>query len=189
MTARTSRFREAGFTLVELLISISILGIIMAALGAAIFLGLKNTDITNYRMLESHDEQVLSVYFQEDAASATGVRRDVTTCAEASAAGETAVVFFKWTEGGVAKAASYFTKTVGTEKQLIRRKCSAAAIVSEPVMSHFVAVTAPAIACTPAPTTTSCPVSGTGATFTSASITVTETAGHVFTLTGSKRSV
>jgi prepilin-type N-terminal cleavage/methylation domain-containing protein len=177
----------AGFTLVELVFSISILGIVVAAIGAALFVGLKNTDESNARLIESHDAQILTVYFPQDAASATGVRRDVTTCAEGTTAGETAIVFFKWTESGVSKAAGYFTKTVSGERQLIRRKCSAGAMVTEPVMSHNIGAADPTISCTG--TGTPCPASGTGTTFTSVTISVTETKGYAYSLTGSKRSV
>src|SRR5258706_9554580 len=114
MRARLVARDDAGFTLIELVVTLSILGIVITALATAVFVGLKTAGLAESRYLESHDGQIMSIYFSVDAASATGVRKDVTTCAEAATAGETSVVFLKWTEGGVAKAASYFTKTVGS---------------------------------------------------------------------------
>lgn len=180
--------RDEGFTLIELLITITMLGIVIVALGQSIVLGLKTTDTTNSRLVETHDAQIAAVYFPPDAASASSVRRDVVTCAEATAAGETPVAYLKWTESGVAKVASYFVKTVGSEKQLIRRKCSGGSLANEVVISHNIsATTDPVISCSG--TGMPCPATGTGTTFTAVTITITETTGYVFSLTGAKRSV
>lgn len=64
---------EAGFTLVELLMSVVILGIIAVPL-AGVFLGyLKNAGATSARMSESHDAQMAAAYFAQDV-EALGVR-------------------------------------------------------------------------------------------------------------------
>lgn len=64
---------ERGFTLVELLVAIVILGIIAVPLGNVIIGYLRNTDATTARLSESHDAQVSAAYFSADVAS-VGVR-------------------------------------------------------------------------------------------------------------------
>ena len=177
---------EEGFTLIELLIAMSVLGIISTTIALTFVTGVRSTIDAQSRFIESFDGQFMSIYFPVDASSATGVRKDVTTCAEAAGAGETSVVFFKWSEGGVAKAASYFTRTSSGVKQLMRRKCSAAATASELIMSENIPTTNPAISCTG--TGTPCPGTGTGTTFTTVSIAMIETSGYSYTITGTRRS-
>jgi prepilin-type N-terminal cleavage/methylation domain-containing protein len=64
---------ERGFTLVELLVAIVIMGIIAVPLGNVIISYLHNTDATTARLSESHDAQISAAYFSADAAS-IGVR-------------------------------------------------------------------------------------------------------------------
>ena len=64
---------ERGFTLVELLVTIVIMGVIAVPLGNVIIGYLRNTDATTARLTESHDAQVSAAYFSADVAS-IGVR-------------------------------------------------------------------------------------------------------------------
>ena len=73
MTASRRRRDEAGFTLVELLISIAIISIITPALAGVVIAYLKNTTTTQSRLAESHDVQFATAYWQRDVAS-IGVR-------------------------------------------------------------------------------------------------------------------
>lgn len=59
---------EAGFTLVELLVAIVILGIITVPLSGTVVSALKNTGATGDRMALSHDAQISSSYFSRDVA-------------------------------------------------------------------------------------------------------------------------
>lgn len=61
--------RDDGFTLVELLMSIAILGIIAFPLGNAVIAYLHNTDATIGRLGESHDAQIAAAYFAQDVQS------------------------------------------------------------------------------------------------------------------------
>lgn len=67
------RRSDAGFTLVELLIAIVIIGIITVPLGNVIISYLRNSDQTNAWLSESHDVQIAAAYFSQDVAS-VGVR-------------------------------------------------------------------------------------------------------------------
>jgi len=71
---------DAGFTLVELLISVLILGIIAVPLAGVVLGYLRNAGATSARMSESHDAQMAAAYFAQDV-QALGVRdySDTTT--------------------------------------------------------------------------------------------------------------
>jgi prepilin-type N-terminal cleavage/methylation domain-containing protein len=175
--------REQGFTLIELIVSTSILGLVMSAIVASIFLGLQVSDDTQDRLNESHDARLLAAYFTVDGQSADGVRRDASTCTEGTAAGETPIVLFKWTEAGTAKAVSYFVSTVDTEKRLTRRACSGGAPQTEIPVVHRLGATDPSVSCVG-----SCPVTGTG-TPAEVTLTVPEASGEfTFSLTAVRRT-
>lgn len=61
-----TRDRQAGFTLVELTISIAILGIVMSAIVAAMLLALKSTSETSAAIGETGDLQFASAFFAND---------------------------------------------------------------------------------------------------------------------------
>lgn len=62
------RNRQGGFTLVELTVSIAILGIVMAALTGAMLLALKSTAEANDALGEAGDVQLAAAYFPDDVA-------------------------------------------------------------------------------------------------------------------------
>jgi prepilin-type N-terminal cleavage/methylation domain-containing protein len=61
---------ERGFTLVELLVGISIVGIIMPAIVGAMYVGYHTTNSTSNRLAGSNDAQFLSIYLPIDIKSA-----------------------------------------------------------------------------------------------------------------------
>lgn len=60
---------EDGFTLVELIIAVLIIGVIAVPLGDVVISFLRNSDATTARLLESHDVQIASAYWAQDVAS------------------------------------------------------------------------------------------------------------------------
>jgi prepilin-type N-terminal cleavage/methylation domain-containing protein len=64
---------DAGFTLPELLVAISILGVIVTALGAGVISWLRHSQATTDQLTLSHDVQISAAYFARDVAS-TGTR-------------------------------------------------------------------------------------------------------------------
>ncbi|HWC33724.1 MAG TPA: prepilin-type N-terminal cleavage/methylation domain-containing protein [Mycobacteriales bacterium] len=76
---------EAGFTLVELLIVVTILPLIVGAITAGFITTLNNRDTTTARLMDSHDAQITSTYFVRDVKSAQYVATSGTTvCGTAS---------------------------------------------------------------------------------------------------------
>jgi len=65
--------REDGFTLPELIITVTIIGVIAAGLTGVVISFLKTTTDTQSRLTESHDVQFAAAYWQRDVAS-IGVR-------------------------------------------------------------------------------------------------------------------
>lgn len=70
--------RDSGYTLVELLVSIVVLGIIIAPLTGVVIGYLKNVDATNDRMVLSHDAQISAAYVAADVAG-VGMRDPAAT--------------------------------------------------------------------------------------------------------------
>lgn len=60
---------EDGFTLVELIIAIVIMGVITVPLADVVLGFMRNADATTARLLESHDVQIASAYWAQDVAS------------------------------------------------------------------------------------------------------------------------
>jgi len=129
--------REDGFTLVELIITIAIMGVVMSALVGIVFQYLRNSNETSTRLTESTDQQFVSAYWQRDVSS-LGVH-DVPSAGAipnsqgiwlgsapgCSPASGTPIVMFKWNDyknvsatdanvawsGASQNMATYYTKS------------------------------------------------------------------------------
>jgi prepilin-type N-terminal cleavage/methylation domain-containing protein len=157
--------KDEGFTLIELLLVIVILGIIAVPLGNVMLAYLHNTDATTGRLIESHDAQITTSYFQQDVAS-TGTRKwsDTNTPYAPTQSVETnvvatgglfpcgtattpnAVVRLAWDDSVNATAgtstvirAAYVVQTASGQTQLHRLVCSGSSTVtSDTVLAHDV---------------------------------------------------
>lgn len=73
---RARRHADGGFTLIELVVTIAIIGFIVAALTGVVMMYMKATVSTSARLTESHDVQFAAAYWQRDVSS-IGVRSTV----------------------------------------------------------------------------------------------------------------
>lgn len=134
--------RDAGFTLVELLITISILGVITLPLGNLIIDYFRNSTQATQRFAASNDAQVANVYWQQDVGS-LGVRSSSYDAANhtfafqqsvnptfpcATPAGSTQLVVIAWTQydvnDGSATPIAVDYVTQGSGSTLVRLHCT-----------------------------------------------------------------
>ena len=129
---RTRAGSESGFTLVEMITAITILGIVIVPLAMAIALGYRTTFGVEQKLGQSGDAQVLSAYFPEDVQSvdADGINPtdpiNQEACPERPLDGEGSLITFLWDQDlGVSgqSVARYVTKGRGVGSELIRRFC------------------------------------------------------------------
>lgn len=75
---------DSGFTLIELVISVLILGVIIAPLASAFTLNFQTSSEAKQRISNSADAQLLTSYFSDDVASSEKVDTSPTGCAGGS---------------------------------------------------------------------------------------------------------
>lgn len=165
---------DAGFTLVELIIAIVIIGVITVPLADVVLGYFRNTDETTARLLESHDVQITSAYWAQDVASIgtrsttdpypftqsveTGVAYG-SSLYPCGTAGTTPTVALAWGDFSVDPTShavtttlvrvAYLVQTVSGETQLHRLRCNGSAVVvSDVIVAHDLdPSTPPAVAC------------------------------------------
>jgi prepilin-type N-terminal cleavage/methylation domain-containing protein len=183
-----ARFRsdESGFTLVELMVSMVIVTLLIGAIGSALIVSLRTTDVTNKRMSESHDVQIISTYLANDVQGAKTIDEDPssTTCAVTGSMA-TLITFniFDAADhtGNTTIPAVYRCGTAANgETQVTRTFANQAPIV----IAHFAGTARPTVTVTFDPAHPTIPVSVT-MTFTKASDC---TLDCTYTLFGSRRS-
>lgn len=167
---------ERGFTLAELLVAVSILGVIMVPLCGSIIVGLRTTSDSQQRLMEARGAQLTANYFPFDVASATKiVPRDPTPC---GGTGPAVVASFEWADDRSLTNEVTYAVPAGTT-DMVRMFCQGGSLVSKNLLASGLSGT-PTIACAP---TAAC-----DATFKSATITVKGTSGWQYTVTGTRRS-
>lgn len=152
MSGRRER-GEDGFTLIELLVTTIIVGIVMGALSSAIVVGLRTTDETTERLADSHDLQLLSVYWPADVQSAVEGRiEDTTIESECSGVPKTAddsenVVRFQWDQpaGTESYEANYRFEEDGDDHFLTRYSCVDDGAAREVVVAHGLGTSKPTV--------------------------------------------
>jgi prepilin-type N-terminal cleavage/methylation domain-containing protein len=189
-----SRRQDHGFTLVELLVVLSIIGVLALALTEALVSGWKTTSATATILSSSHDAQMVSSFWTSDVQGAA-VLDSVGTDTRCLLTGDTLVARFTGTTTDASSVvttfvAAYVQRVSGTETQLIRRSCAAIgsgalASTGDVVVVHGLgnpavtpAAQTPALSCVPGCTAPR-----------SVTLSVVEQSGYTFALTARRRSV
>jgi prepilin-type N-terminal cleavage/methylation domain-containing protein len=214
---RRSTSADGGFTLVELVISVAILGIISVALFGVVIEYLKVSTVTESRLSESTDQQFVSTYWQADVSSlgnrslnaanasdpvpsAQSVWKNPSGGCGSSVSGGSVVVRFEWKEFTIGtddthawsttdQAAAYVTVADGSQFVLKRVRCRAGAVVGSPItIAHHLAAV-PEVRCDGA---LACPTDGSlpkkvTMKLNVGSLTEKSDAGYVTVLTGDRR--
>jgi prepilin-type N-terminal cleavage/methylation domain-containing protein len=175
LSARRVMADDCGFTLVELLLVIVILGVIMVPVADLTMTALRQTSQSSGRLAESHDAQISAAYWASDVASLgtrstddplnpalqtsieTNVAYDGGTYPCGTAGTPNAVVRFYWDEVKVTNgtpnstlvAVAYVVKPNGARSTLHRLRCNGSTTpTSDTVVAHDL-VAAPTLQCTP----------------------------------------
>ena len=174
----TATADESGFTLVELLIAVAVMGLIMVALGAGFSVGLRTMNDTSSRLAGSNDAQLVGVHLPPDIESATEA---VGYPGNGTCFGADPVL--RLTDGATFDVV-YGVKADGATFRLDRYDCSGTTVLSTRIVARNLA-SATAVAPTRYPTS---------GTLTGAALTITEKATgtdatpYVFTVRGNRRS-
>ena len=126
-----------GFTLVELLVAITLLGIIMVAIGAMITTAFRTTTIVSARLEASRAPKLVSTYWVPDVEGANTITRGAGGC---GGGGGTPLVTFEWdkhpsdvnteapdpgpTPAAVTGRSTWTLVTRGARTQVTRTECT-----------------------------------------------------------------
>jgi prepilin-type N-terminal cleavage/methylation domain-containing protein len=129
-------YDEDGFTLIELLIGMVIVGILIGAIGSALVVSLRTTDVTSKRMSENHDVQITSSYLANDVQSAVSVSVSGSS-ANCSGPATTLVDLTYYSAGS--PVASYACRTAPNGETQVTRSFSGNMVV----LAHFAGTARP----------------------------------------------
>ncbi len=154
-TERENSRRDEGFTLIEVVMTVAIMGVIVTALTGVLISYFKTTVDTQSRITESQDVQFAATYWQRDVAS-IGVRsydaatksfplqQSVNVAPACTLPSGTTVVTLAWSEYGTDDSTatptrmtvSYLAQPDGTAYELVRVRCTGATVNSKVAVAH-----------------------------------------------------
>lgn len=129
LTRRSPHRDEGGFTLVEVLLAVTIMGVVVGALSLALIVAMRSTGAATERLGDSQSAQLLTKWFAGDVQQADavdGVDTGPGTASGCAGADEgTNVVRFRTTTAPGTSYVSYRVVQVPDEWRLVRRSCVA----------------------------------------------------------------
>jgi prepilin-type N-terminal cleavage/methylation domain-containing protein len=197
---RRLRNGEAGFTLIELIVVIVILGVITVPLSSFVVSAFENTTQNQQRLSVSHDIQITSAYFSQDVAN-TGLRTGtaytpaqsiwVNSAPPPCATGlANAVVLFEWDDwadtNGIGTRTTDSAAYVVENGDLHRVACSDTTLSSDVTVAHNYVSGSASLACSPTACTNSTPPTTVALTI-QIKAAANDTSGTTTTLTGQRR--
>lgn len=124
--------RDGGFTLVELVIAMGALGIILPAIAATFIVGLKTTDETNKRFLDSHDVESAAAFVNSDVQNASSISvSDTADCVALAFPAAAPGLYLSWSDtSNEGSSISHQVNYYVSGKSLVRSSCVGAAAAS-----------------------------------------------------------
>ena len=183
--------REHGFTLAEVLVSIVIEAMIVAALGAAFIAILRGSTSVKQSLSASEDARIAAAYIVSDARNSSGPEvslTDTTSCADPNppvAGTPSPVVRFNWTTTAASGATSSdIVEYMLVSSSLVRRECQGGALVSDRAVATNVASVI--VACSP---TADCSGNPSSITVTITELPESTAVPYVYKLTGAFQKI
>jgi prepilin-type N-terminal cleavage/methylation domain-containing protein len=189
---RPGAFRDEGFTLVELLVALAVMGIVLGTVATMSFVAVRTAAASRSQLDDSGDLLLAATYFGDDVAGAQSVSTGSTPRCGTDASTVVELVGQDFTDDSTftitTTVVSYVLRTVaadtGTRRELHRLACTAATatpaypltpVTDVPVVTGLATAAA------------SCGSAGCAA-FSQVDLTVQETGGLSYTLTGRRRT-
>ncbi|MCU1497425.1 MAG: fibronectin type protein [Acidimicrobiales bacterium] len=138
---------QEGFTLVELVVALTVLAIILVPLTAAFIASIQQTQAVDDRLAQSADAQRIAEAWTGDVRSVSATGFDTAgTCPDpVGDEGGELLTSFEWdtdpSAGGIVKKASWIIEGTGPNAQLVRRYCEGGAAVREDLLADSFGVT------------------------------------------------
>jgi len=143
-TRRSHARSMHGFTLIELVVSVTVLGLIIGPLTAAATFFLSHGQSASQSFSDDTSiRSVLSVFTTDAQSAETVTAPDAAPCGSASSA----LATLTWTDDGTIFKASWSTVTSGSTTTLVRRRCTGTSLVSTMLVADVQAT--PAVSCAP----------------------------------------
>ncbi len=172
VNARARNRTMSGLTLMELITSVTILGLIIGPLIAAMTFFISNGQEANEYFGDDASIRSMISMFSTDVQSAESVTApDSSPCGSSTSA----LVTMQWTDGATIFRSSWSTQSVGSATELVRHRCTGTSLVSTIVVGDV--LTTPTVSCEP-----SC------ANASKVTIAGEAPGGAQFTITGTRRS-
>jgi len=178
--------QDRGVTLVELMVSITILGIIVVPLTEAFIVGLRTTAEASTSLANSHDTQLVDYYLRRDSSGATAQVGLTTAGACSGAAVASPVLELSWQQAPVytsttltsglpqfGTGASYVADYVASGPKLYRYYCVGGGAAQVTTVAYNLSTTT-----APVVTSTSC---GSASSPGCVSVTLTDNTGRQYT--------
>ncbi len=168
---RTRARSMHGFTLIELVIAVTLLGLILVPLAAASTFYITNGQAATGSFADDTSiRSVISLFTTDAQSEETVTAPDPAPCGSSASA----LVTFTWTDDGTIFRASWSTQTFGTTMTLVRQRCTGTSLVSTLLVADV--QSPPKVGCTP-----------TCANPSMVTITGTAANGAGFTVSGTRR--